>query len=224
MSEQRRRKRAYTEDEIAARQAMILFHASETIGERGVDGLNLSDIARKAGCSIGMLQHHFQTRAELLQESARYRSETSVAEWQSISASASDPMVRLRRLIAFTTSGERSFADAWGFWIELYGAARRDKELQAIAAQALDAWRSLFIEAITEAQQAGKIAPDIDANDVVTTFLAAVDGFALQALAGIFGITPDIMLARLTRLAALLLNVEEASLRTPTVDTSGPTT
>ncbi|AIT62316.1 TetR/AcrR family transcriptional regulator [Corynebacterium doosanense] len=67
------------------RRSAVLAAVWGVIAERGIDGVSFRSVAREAGVSTGLVQHHFPTRADLIRESAR---------WMIDSASASYPATR----------------------------------------------------------------------------------------------------------------------------------
>ena len=80
---------------VEERREQILEAAARVISERGADGTRLADIARKAGVSIGLIQHYFNTRDELLAEAFDYFNEIWVTEWEQQADAESDPPHKL---------------------------------------------------------------------------------------------------------------------------------
>jgi len=212
MGAARRRSNAITEDEIALLRARILQCTSHVVANMGVDKCSLSAVARAAGCSIGMIQHHFQTRDALVLASIAHRSDRLVDEWRRISASAADPVARIGALLALAVEGEESFVDAWGFWTQIYLVARRDPAVRDTIDATLRVWHALFAEALAEAQQAGIVSVDLDSQRLASYIVAAADGLAIQALGGFYGADSGTMHRDLVGLVARLLDIDPAAL------------
>lgn len=218
MSETRTRTNAVTEEAISRLRNRILQQTSHVIAVKGVNGCSLALVASAAGCSIGMIQHHFQTRDALVLASISYRSDQAIDEWQRISQTVTDPLRRIGDLLSFTVEGEESFADAWGFWVQAYVAAPRDAEVRETITAALKIWRSLFVNAIQSARDTGRIASNLDPERLASYVVAAADGLALQTLGGFYGGDSSTMRSTLNGLVAHLLGIDERSL---TGDTEG---
>lgn len=212
MSETRARTNAVTDEAIARLRGRILQQTSQVIAVRGVDGCSLTAVAGAAGCSIGMIQHHFQTRDTLVLASIAYRSEQAIDEWQRVSETVTDPLHRIGELLNFAVEGEESFADAWGFWVQAYAVAPRNLEVRDTIAVALQMWRSLFVTALESARSTGRIAPELDPKQLASYVVAAVDGLAMQALGGFYGGDSSTMRTTLYGLVAHLLRIDEQAL------------
>ncbi|QIM15985.1 TetR/AcrR family transcriptional regulator [Leucobacter insecticola] len=212
MSETRARTHAVTDEAIARLRNRILQQTSQVIAVRGVDGCSLTAVASAAGCSIGMIQHHFQTRDALVLASIAYRSEQATDEWQRVSEVVTDPIHRIGELLNFAVEGEESFADAWGFWVQAYAVAPRNVEVQNTIAVALQLWRSLFVTALEGARDTGRISSDLDPDQLASYIVAAADGLAVQALGGFYGGGASTMRTTLYGLVAHLLRIDERAL------------
>lgn len=210
MTPPQRRTRAITDDEIAALRTRILTRASRLIGRRGIDGCSLSAVARDAGCSIGMIQHHFHTRDGLLLATIDFRSDESVREWRGLEASSADPITAIGKLLSFAVEGDETLIDAWGFWTQVYTAVPYRLDVRDTVTRTLALWRTLFVDAITNARTARLVPQHIDPDRVATVLIAAIDGLAIQAIGGFYGVTADTMRDTLLNLAADLLSLDVA--------------
>lgn len=208
----RRRKNAITDDEIAQLRSTIMQHTSHVIARGGIAGCTLSAVARSASCSVGMIQHHFDTRDALVLASIEYRSDLAIEEWTRLARAHDDPLATLRALLAFAVEGDATFADAWGFWVQAYSAALREEDVREPIIRALTVWRSLFVDTVARAC-ASFAQPRALTHEQIAAFLvAAIDGYALQTLGGFYGGTPASMQTALCRLAEALLEVPAGAL------------
>lgn len=210
MTPPRQRSRATTDAEIADLRTRILRHASTIIGRDGIDGCSISAVARAAGCSLGMIQHHFGTRDGLVLATIEFRSDAAVSEWRRLQAAAPDPIAALRALLAFAVEGDESLADAWGFWVQAYVAAPRNPDVRDAVERTLGEWRALFVDTIAAASDAGLIPAAVDPEHAATLLIAATDGLAIQAIGGFYGTDADHMRAALNELATQMLSLDPA--------------
>jgi AcrR family transcriptional regulator len=74
-----------------ARRAGILEAASRVISTRGVEGTRLSDVAEAAEVSIGSIQHHFQTRDDLLTATFEWVNDAFLNDWEATASEADAP-------------------------------------------------------------------------------------------------------------------------------------
>lgn len=211
----RQRKNAITDDQITQLRSTIMKHTSRVIARGGVTGCTLSAVARSVGCSVGMIQHHFETRDALVLASIQYRSDLAVEEWTRLAQADRDAVHRLRALLLFAVEGEESFSDAWGFWAQAYSAALRESDVRDPITGALTVWRSLFTETITQVCDSLTQPPRLPPDRIASFLVAAIDGYALQTLGGFYGGTPSLMRTDLCALAESLLDLDPGTLTGP---------
>lgn len=206
----RRRSNAVTEEAIAARRVEILRSTASVIVNSGLSGCSFGAVSDATGFSVGMIQHYFRTRDKLIEACVEHRMEESEAEWRQIASrdGEADAARKLRGLIDYAVMGEKDFTDAWGFWFELYAAARLDPSLAEKVNDRLRYWQRLFTEAIQDALDSGQAVTDRTVEDVVNSVLGLTDGLAFQAINGTFGMT-------VPRMHAILHSFVESELKLP---------
>ena len=157
----------------------------EIIEERGVEHVSMREAAKRAGVSPGAPFRHFRSKTALLTavaEQAMDRLTKAVAKAQSKVGSA-DP------LAAFEAIGQ-------GF---LQWAIANPTHFQIISSRTLidfdasgslrdqtEAFRRKMIDLLTEAQQQGQLAPNMDFDHLVLAARALVYGLARMAIDGHF--------------------------------------
>lgn len=206
---QRKRTHAVTEEAIAERRETIAAHAADIIAGTGVEGCTFGAVSDSTGFSVGMIQHHFRTRERLVLASVEYRTTASVREWQMIHSASKGALHRLNDLLTFAVEGEATFEQAWGFWVEVYSAAHKDENVRIHVANALLAWRRIFVETLDEAIEEGLIKPFHDPDVLATLLLAVVDGLAIQTLNKVYDHSPAKMADTLRRFAAHEFGIDE---------------
>jgi TetR/AcrR family transcriptional repressor of bet genes len=106
-----------------ARRTQLIEATIETLGHRGYSRTTLTEVAREAGLSHGLVNFHFQSKEKLLEETLQYLAEEYRVNWTGALAAASgrpaeqlDAMIRADFNPAICTQGRLS---AWcAFWGE----------------------------------------------------------------------------------------------------------
>lgn len=199
---------AVTEEDVAIRRRTILDHASRVITRTGVGGCSLAQVSRSSGHSVGMIQHYFGKRDNLVRESIKYRSDRAVEEWARISSQAADPISGLHDLLSFAVEGDEPFEDGWGFWLQIYAAAHIDPEIRNTVGEALTAWRASFVDTIRAAQASGIVPGRVEPERVATYVVALTDGLAIQALTNLYDADPKSMRIYLYEFTAAQLDLD----------------
>ncbi|GAA4079092.1 TetR/AcrR family transcriptional regulator [Nocardioides kongjuensis] len=201
-----RRTNAVTDEAIAERRAEILRHTADVIVATGVAGCTFAAVSEASGHSIGQLQHHFRTRDRLIAGCIEHRMTESQDEWRAIAERDAAPLVRLRALLDYTVAGEKDFADAWGFWIEVTAAARLDADVRAKVNERLALWHELFTDVLTDAMADAE--SHYSPADLAGLLVGLADGLAVQSVNGTYGMDPQRMHALLMDFAATALGVD----------------
>jgi TetR/AcrR family transcriptional repressor of bet genes len=106
------------------RRQQLIEATLDVIARRGYAGTTLSEVAKAAGLSAGIVNFHFETKEKLLAETLRYISDEYRGQWQkALNESAGErPAVRLEAIMRSDFSpivcAPKKIA-AWGaFWSE----------------------------------------------------------------------------------------------------------
>ncbi|MFJ3956735.1 TetR/AcrR family transcriptional regulator [Arthrobacter sp. NPDC090010] len=185
----RRRSNAVTEEAIAERRVEILRATAAVIVSSGLSGCSFGAVSDATGFSVGMIQHYFRTRDKLIESCVEHRMEESESEWRTTAARGDDAVQRLRELIDYSVMGEKDFSDAWGFWFELYAAARLDPALAGKVNERLQYWQRLFTDALHDVYASGQARTGRPVSELAGALLGLTDGLAFQAINGTFGMT-----------------------------------
>ncbi len=165
-------------DRTAATRAAVLEATVELLIERGYHGTSTRLAAERAGFSLGALQHHFPTKAELSVEALRFVSARLAAEFvessrDSIESTGGFSSVLDRLYVVFRGP---TFAAA----VELHLASRTDVELQGPVRDF-----SNEIDELIHASAATllpEMADDPGFPALLQTSVSAIRGLALMAL------------------------------------------
>lgn len=192
----------------ADRRAQILYAAAKVISERGADRARLLDVARTAGVSIGLIQHYFAARHELLAGAFEFCTELWMRDWETAAAREADPRQRLLALLrmsAFEAEGWREVQ--WRIWIEFWSLCDRDPAFQEQYAGIYEKFRRPFYECIRQGIETGQFTPTAPVEDIIDRLTAQIEGLRVRAL-----IEPERMPRE--RLFDLLVQSAELELQT----------
>lgn len=206
-----RTKHAVTDEAIAERRLAIMNHTAAIISASGVDGCSFAAVSEATGFSVGMIQHYFRTRNRLILATIDHRIHESEEEWRRIASRGENALAKIRDLLTFSVEGDKSFADAWGFWLELYAASHKDETVRREVNNILELWRKFFLDVLEEAVAEGSVRPAHDPEDAARLLLAVVDGLAIQTINGTYGSSPENMRRLLYRFAAGELGIDTSA-------------
>ena len=172
------------------------------VSERGAERTRLSDVARAANVSIGLIQHYFESRDELLVSSFDYFNDLWIGDWEKASRSEADPpqkLMRLLRLSAFEFEGWHEVQ--WRIWVEFWSICNRNPKFRASYAKIYDTFRGPFRDVIVEGVTRGDFSPRSTVEDVVDRLTAQIEGLRVHALLEPERVSRDRMFALLQTLA-----------------------
>ncbi|MQA01750.1 MAG: TetR family transcriptional regulator [Streptosporangiales bacterium] len=198
-------------DLAAQRRLQIIAATSEVICRNGVDGARLKDIADEAGVSLGMVQHYFRHRDELVVTTMSSLLELTLATWRVVAAAEHDPVKRLFALLRFQVAGWAPFGKRWSFWVEFWSAASRHDTLNTYAKDVYGAWTEPFRTTIEEGVAAGAFRPTSPTDLLITRLMCLSDGAALRVLFDPDGLSQDGMFDLLIDSACTALGIDEAT-------------
>lgn len=157
------------------RRSSILEAAEQLVAVHGFDALRLRDVSSRAGVSIGLIQHYFDTRDELLFEAMRAASRRRAREWLGPAAGATNASRRLTTLLEGAIDDRHRCV----VWLETCAAATRHPDLRDDVRATQDAWRHALRTTIGEGVSTGEFSPTLPAEDVVVLLVSLIDGLML---------------------------------------------
>ncbi|MDQ5893743.1 MAG: hypothetical protein QG596_4 [Actinomycetota bacterium] len=203
MNEERRPQK----DRTAATRAGVLEATVELLVERGYAGTSTRLAAEKAGVSLGALQHHFRTKAELTVEAMRFVNDRLAGEFVSAIPRDGDELERIALALdrLFVVFRGPTFAAA----MELHLAARTDQSLQEPMSQLHDEDQQRIRESAIALMPGVENQPGFDAWLLMS--VSAIRGMAVATM-GIEEVEQewDLLRDRLVESANELLRQESA--------------
>ncbi len=107
------------------RRAQLIEATIETIAARGFARTTLTEVARTAGLSHGLVNFHFTTKEGLLNETLAYLSDEYLQNWtEALAAAGNDPADRLDALIRADFNPAISTPARLAAWCAFWGEAQ----------------------------------------------------------------------------------------------------
>ena len=108
-----------------ARQVQLIEATIETLAARGFARMTMSDVAKCAGLSHGLVNFHFHTKENLLAETLRYLSNEYRENWQTALAGAGpSAQAQLNALILADFNPEICTPERLAAWCSFWGEAQ----------------------------------------------------------------------------------------------------
>jgi AcrR family transcriptional regulator len=166
------------------RRSQILDCACRVIARGGVDGLRMAGVAREAGVSSALLHYYFATREELVRLAFERHDHRETERSHARLAEIDDPIARLRDVLAHELSEDEAVLEGWVIWGELERYALFHEEFRAAVADRSNRWVGMVAELVGEAQDAGRVDPEIDAVSAGLRLTGVVDSLGSHLMLG----------------------------------------
>ena len=159
------------------RRNEVLQHVTALIGEHGIDGMTMRQVAHATGLSTGTINYHFGNKRGLVLAAL-----ASAGEAPEGSAPGGSPLSRLRRLLASFVLDSQERRAWWQFWVEVAAQSARDEELRRHERARQTAQRRHVEEVIEEGIRRGEVRADVDAATAAEPLIALATGLAILQL------------------------------------------
>jgi AcrR family transcriptional regulator len=114
------------------RRAALIAATIECLKRYGHDGLSIRTISAQAGVSVGLINHHFPNKDELVAAAFRYFNRELVAGLKAAAAGAQSPAARLRAFLDASFSPPNLDADVLAVWVVFWGLYRHSRPIQRV--------------------------------------------------------------------------------------------
>jgi len=186
------------------RRQSIARAAWELIGEKGIAATTMRDIAQRAGVSLGVVNHFFENRQDVIDAALAGACETYVASVEELCGESRRPEEVLRSVLwaGLPYSPEQ---ENWArSWLDFWSHASREPALREVINNTYDTWRDAIADAVRGAQVTGEVNSGIDADLLAKLIAAVTDGLLLHAVLNPQAFPPADM-ERLTNLFLAIL-------------------
>lgn len=168
-------------DSAAERRAHIVDSAAAIIADAGLEGLSVRTVAERAGCSRGLVEHYFRSKAELVLAANRRVNEAylqrvarSTGALQGLAALEA----RLRDLLPFNDA----VLDEWRVRAVFWRQASTDPVIARDNNQSFAVGYEQFLSDIRHAQAAGEIPADVPVIEASEFLLLSLIGLGTATL------------------------------------------
>lgn len=188
------------------RRGEILLAASRVISRRGVHHTRLVDIADEARVSIGMIQHYFRSRNNLVRETFRWKLEESLSSYESHLQDDSTAWQDVESLCRILT--REPFEAINSLWLEFFSLCNRDPDFATLGSELWERWAGQVRSVIEKGIESGEFTTGSPPDDVAARFVSLADGLGIRVLIHHKGMSVDRMHRLLLEGAARELGIE----------------
>lgn len=164
-----------------ARRPQILEGLLEAVAKRGLQNCNMSDVAKAAGVSRGILHYYFKNKNEMIAALVAHLRDSNLMEFKNSMEEIDDPFERLKASLwypiqAFGQSG----AALARVWIEFWGLAAHHGEVKEFILDVQGSLRAHFRHIFELGIAKKQFSEDIHPERSASIILAALEGLVLQ--------------------------------------------
>lgn len=170
-----------------ASKERILEAATAEIAAVGFERARLTDIAARAEMTPGSIYTWFENKEDLFRaalEEALTKQIASNAEYLDSVGFDNNWVLQIGTLVP-RNARDTGPTDAQMLLIESYYAAWRDPKARKKFIKGINSHVEMYINIVKNAQDMGKIVPEVDAQALGTLMLAIQTGLSLLSLAGV---------------------------------------
>jgi AcrR family transcriptional regulator len=166
---------------VAAEMPVNLAESAfDLMSKKGINSVNLDDIARHAGVTKGSLYWHYKSKQELLEAAALHYYKTWHQRVNAEVAESDDALDRLERALRFSINSCMLDERNRIFSTDLFALSLHNPAIQRSWAQFYDSVREYYIGLVLSAKRAGK-ANTPDPRRAVDLMLACFEGIKQRA-------------------------------------------
>ena len=114
------------------RRAALIAATIECLKRYGHDGLSIRTISAQAGVSVGLINHHFPNKDELVAAAFRHFNRELVDGLRAAALRAATPAARMRAFLDASFSPPNLDADVLAVWVVFWGLYRHSRHIQRV--------------------------------------------------------------------------------------------
>lgn len=157
------------------RRRALITAAIEAIHDRGMAGITMGDIAKRAGVSSALAHHYFGSKDDLLIATMRHLLDELGAEFRRRLSEARSAEERLVAIVEGNFAAAQFQPATISSWLAFYMQAQHDPEAARLLKVYLRRLESNLLHAL------GEVVPADVARDTARTAAALIDGLWLRA-------------------------------------------
>ena len=164
---------------LAPKQAHLIRSAYKVMGEKGMNGLSLQDVADEAGVSKAILPYYFDSKENLILLTMRWVLARVAQRIREAIAQADTAEEKARAMIDAIFVGPESNHRFYLVFFDFLGYAARSDKFADVGATFHEICNSLYAEVVQLGQEEG-VFRDGDASEAATVVRALLDGLFTQ--------------------------------------------
>ena len=114
------------------RRGALIAATIECLKRYGHDGLSIRTISAQAGVSVGLINHHFPNKDELVAAAFRHFNRELVDGLRAAAMRVESPPARLRAFLEASFSPPNLDADVLAVWVVFWGLYRHSRPIQRV--------------------------------------------------------------------------------------------
>lgn len=143
------------------RRAALIAATIECLKRYGHDGLSIRTISHQAGVSVGLINHHFPNKDELVAAAYRHFNRELVDGLETaVAGAAATPAARLRAFLDASFSPPNLDADVLTVWVVFWSLYRHSRPIQRVQHETYSDYvrlvRGLLADLLGKASDGGK--------------------------------------------------------------------
>lgn len=152
------------------------------VASEGVSAVTTRGVAKKSGWTIGVINHYFKSRHDLLLATLRRAGDIQGKVYKDLDEQNLDAMEKLHRLVeSYLPLDERRLA-LTRIFLFFYAQGAAEDAVRTEIAGFLARWRHVVTSAMTTAQEQGLIEPSLDIETATLSLVGALDGLSFEAV------------------------------------------
>ncbi len=142
------------------RRAALIAATIECLKRYGHEGLSIRTISAQAGVSVGLINHHFPNKDELVAAAFRHFNRELVDGLRAAAVRADTPAARMRAFLDASFSPPNLDADVLAVWVVFWGLYRHSRPIQRVQRDTYTGYvrlvRGLLADLLSGADDGGK--------------------------------------------------------------------
>ncbi|MFA7764719.1 TetR/AcrR family transcriptional regulator [Streptomyces sp. NRRL S-448] len=183
------------------RRHQVAAAVGRLIAGGGLDGVTVAKTATEAGISVGLVQHYFRNKDEMLLFTYEQVLEQIERRVTALVERSESVGTRIEHIVLDALAESMPLDDErlqeWRVALAFTGRAADDARLGKAKVAALCRTRSLLAKAITNAQECGEVPPATDPAREAARIAAYTEGLTTHLYADPAGMPPSAALAAL---------------------------
>lgn len=189
----------------AERERTVVAAAASLMSEQGLADLRMTDVAERAGMSVGHLTYYFPSKSALLVSAITMSEREFQADVDSALLQQDDPWARFHTLLELAAArGPRD--RGWLLWFEVWASAGTDEGVAAAQRELEGWWRQSMRQIVVDGVESGRFTCD-DVDGAVAILSALTDGLSVRLTLDGESLTRGQLLEHVTGVAMHLLGV-----------------